>query len=39
MKCDACMNLPAGPACVLASPTGAALRINRNDFVALVEAD
>jgi len=39
VKCDACMNLPGGPACVRACPTGAALRINRNDFVDLVEAD
>lgn len=37
VKCDACVNLPVGPACVQACPTGAALRIGPGDYVALVE--
>ena len=28
VKCDACYNLPSGPACVAACPTGAAFRIS-----------
>lgn len=37
VKCDACMDLKGGPACVRACPTGAAIRINPSDFVGLVE--
>jgi Fe-S-cluster-containing hydrogenase component 2/CRP-like cAMP-binding protein/thioredoxin reductase len=36
-KCDACVDLPAGPACVKACPTGAAIRIGPTQFVDLVE--
>jgi Fe-S-cluster-containing hydrogenase component 2/CRP-like cAMP-binding protein len=39
VKCDACGGLDGGPACVRACPTGAALRIDRNDFISLVKAD
>jgi Fe-S-cluster-containing hydrogenase component 2 len=28
VKCDMCANLPAGPACVRACPTGAAARLS-----------
>ncbi len=37
VKCDACMDLKGGPACVRACPTGAAIRISPNDFVELVD--
>ncbi|WP_339670717.1 cyclic nucleotide-binding domain-containing protein [Dasania marina] len=37
VKCDACMNLPSGPACVNACPTGAAVRMNPDQFIELVE--
>jgi Fe-S-cluster-containing hydrogenase component 2 len=32
-KCDMCKNLPAGPACVRACPTGAALRVSPEKFM------
>ena len=38
VKCDACMALPEGPACVRACPTGAAIRLGPEPFVELVEA-
>ena len=38
MKCDACVNLPDGPACVRSCPTGAAVRIGPEQLVELVEA-
>jgi len=37
VKCDACVDLAAGPACVQACPTGAALRIGPSEYVDLVE--
>ncbi|MFK7996820.1 MAG: cyclic nucleotide-binding domain-containing protein [Granulosicoccus sp.] len=37
VKCDACVNLKTGPACVQACPTGAALRVGPAQFVELVE--
>lgn len=37
VKCDACMNLPNGPACVNACPTGAAVRLAPEQFIELVE--
>jgi Fe-S-cluster-containing hydrogenase component 2 len=37
VKCDACVNVASGPACVNACPTGAALRIGPDRFVDLVE--
>jgi len=37
VKCDACMGRAAGPACVSACPTGAAIRIGPDRFVDLVE--
>jgi len=37
VKCDACVNLTTGPACVQACPTGAALRVGPSQFVELVE--
>lgn len=38
VKCDACMGQAGGPACVRACPTGAAMRLAPEQFVALVEA-
>jgi len=37
VKCDACVGLDAGPACVNACPTGAAIRIGPEQFIDLVE--
>jgi Fe-S-cluster-containing hydrogenase component 2/thioredoxin reductase/CRP-like cAMP-binding protein len=37
VKCDACISVEHGPACVKACPTGAALRIGPERFVDLVE--
>jgi Fe-S-cluster-containing hydrogenase component 2/CRP-like cAMP-binding protein/thioredoxin reductase len=37
VKCDACVSVPTGPACVKACPTGAAMRIGPHQFVDLVE--
>jgi Fe-S-cluster-containing hydrogenase component 2/thioredoxin reductase len=37
VKCDACVGLDGGPACVRACPTGAAIRIGPEQFVDLVE--
>ena len=37
VKCDACLDIKGGPACVRSCPTGAAIRISPNDFVELVE--
>ena len=34
-KCDACVDLQGGPACVRACPTGAALRFRPDQFVEL----
>jgi CRP-like cAMP-binding protein/thioredoxin reductase/ferredoxin-like protein FixX len=36
VKCDMCKDDPAGPACVRACPTGAAIRVNPEAFVAYV---
>jgi len=38
VKCDACMNLSGGPACVRACPTGAAVRLGPAQFVEMVAA-
>jgi thioredoxin reductase/Fe-S-cluster-containing hydrogenase component 2/CRP-like cAMP-binding protein len=35
VKCDACMNLATGPACVSACPTGAAARMAPDAFIQL----
>ncbi len=37
VKCDACMSLKSGPACVSACPTGAAIRTTPTQFIELVE--
>jgi thioredoxin reductase/Fe-S-cluster-containing hydrogenase component 2/CRP-like cAMP-binding protein len=37
VKCDACVDVAGGPACVRACPTGAAIRIGPEQFVDLVE--
>lgn len=36
VKCDACMGLKGGPACVRACPTGAAVRIGPERFAELI---
>lgn len=38
VKCDACMNLSGGPACVRACPTGAAVRLAPEQFIELLQA-
>ena len=37
VKCDACMNLESGPACVSACPTGAAFRMSPNPISQIIE--
>lgn len=37
VKCDACVDRPAGPACVQFCPTGAAQRFGPSQFVELVQ--
>ncbi len=37
VKCDMCMDLSGGPACVRACPTGAAVRMSPADFVNLAK--
>jgi Fe-S-cluster-containing hydrogenase component 2/CRP-like cAMP-binding protein len=37
VKCDACMSVASGPACVSSCPTGAAKRIGPERFIDLVE--
>lgn len=38
-KCDACVNVASGPACVSACPTGAARRLGPTEFIDLVAVD
>lgn len=37
VKCDACIDVRNGPACVQACPTGAAIRIGPERFVDLID--
>jgi CRP-like cAMP-binding protein/Fe-S-cluster-containing hydrogenase component 2/thioredoxin reductase len=37
VKCDACLGVRSGPACVSACPTGAAIRIGPDRYVELIE--
>jgi Fe-S-cluster-containing hydrogenase component 2/thioredoxin reductase/CRP-like cAMP-binding protein len=37
VKCDACIGVENGPACVAACPTGAAIRIGPERFIDLIE--
>jgi Fe-S-cluster-containing hydrogenase component 2 len=37
VKCDACLSVKSGPACVKACPTGAAIRIGPDQFIDLIE--
>jgi Fe-S-cluster-containing hydrogenase component 2/thioredoxin reductase/CRP-like cAMP-binding protein len=37
VKCDACVGVDGGPACVRSCPTGAAIRIGPEQFIDLVE--
>ena len=39
VKCDMCKDLPAGPACVRACPTGAALRVSPEKFLDYANLD
>ncbi len=39
VKCDACVNDPLGYACVRACPTGAAQRVNPEQFIRLLKSD
>jgi Fe-S-cluster-containing hydrogenase component 2/CRP-like cAMP-binding protein/thioredoxin reductase len=39
VKCDACLNDPRGYACVRACPTGAAQRVNPEQFIQLLKSD
>jgi Fe-S-cluster-containing hydrogenase component 2/thioredoxin reductase/CRP-like cAMP-binding protein len=39
VKCDACVNDPLGYACVRACPTGAAQRVNPEQFIRLLQSD
>jgi Fe-S-cluster-containing hydrogenase component 2/thioredoxin reductase len=39
VKCDACVNDPRGYACVRACPTGAAQRVNPEQFIQLLKRD
>jgi Fe-S-cluster-containing hydrogenase component 2 len=39
VKCDMCKGQDGGPACVRACPTGAALRVSPEEFVAFVQQD
>ena len=34
VKCDMCRDLPGGPSCVRACPTGAAIRVSPEDFMS-----
>jgi len=38
VKCDMCKDLPGGPACVRACPTGAAVRVSPERFLGYTEA-
>jgi Fe-S-cluster-containing hydrogenase component 2 len=37
VKCDMCMDLPGGAACVRACPTGAAIRVSPDEFLNYAE--
>src|SRR5262249_57099379 len=37
VKCDACVRVASGPACVKACPTGAAIRIGPEEVVDLIQ--
>jgi Fe-S-cluster-containing hydrogenase component 2 len=37
VKCDACIDVKNGPACVKACPTGAAIRLGPSQFLDLIE--
>ena len=36
VKCDMCKDIDGGPACVRACPTGAAIRVNPEQFISVV---
>jgi Fe-S-cluster-containing hydrogenase component 2/CRP-like cAMP-binding protein/thioredoxin reductase len=38
VKCDMCQGIDAGPACVSACPTGAAMRVDPNQFLAIARS-
>jgi CRP-like cAMP-binding protein/thioredoxin reductase/Fe-S-cluster-containing hydrogenase component 2 len=39
VKCDMCMNLEGGAACVRACPTGAAIRVHPNEVIELITGE
>jgi len=39
VKCDMCMDLPGGAACVRACPTGAAIRVSPEEFINYAETN
>ena len=39
VKCDMCMDLPGGAACVRACPTGAAIRVSPEEFLNYAETE
>jgi Fe-S-cluster-containing hydrogenase component 2 len=39
VKCDMCMDLPGGAACVRACPTGAAIRVSPEEFLNYAETN
>jgi len=39
VKCDMCKDMPGGPSCVRACPTGAALRVNPNEFMSVTNLE
>jgi len=39
VKCDMCKDIAGGPSCVRACPTGAALRVNPNEFMSVTNLE
>jgi CRP-like cAMP-binding protein/thioredoxin reductase/Fe-S-cluster-containing hydrogenase component 2 len=39
VKCDMCKDIPRGPACVRACPTGAAIRVNPVEFMSVTNLE
>jgi CRP-like cAMP-binding protein/Fe-S-cluster-containing hydrogenase component 2/thioredoxin reductase len=39
VKCDMCKGIEGGPACVRACPTGAAIRVNPEQFISVIRGD
>ncbi len=39
VKCDMCKDMPGGPSCVRACPTGAAIRVNPSEFMSVTNLE